>query len=69
MDVDVEWDESEQGYVMYYSCQEEYLIDLAEGNSDLEGFFEYDAEDKVRDELSSLGIYTEAFCCFALVKT
>lgn len=65
MEVDVRWDEYEQGYKMYYSCSEEYLIDPREGNGTLEEFWENDVEDKVRDELSSYGIYTDAICCFA----
>ena len=65
MEVDVRWDEYEQGYKMYYSCSEEYLIDPREGNGTLEEFWENDVEDKVRDELASYGIYTDAICCFA----
>lgn len=65
MEVDVIWDDAEQGYQMYYSCSDEYLIDPNEGNGSLEDFWEYDVEDEVRDELESYGIYTEAICSFA----
>lgn len=65
MDVDVEWSDAEQGYVMYYSCQDEHLIDPSEGNSGLEEFFEYNIEDRVRDALAGYGIYTEAISCSA----
>lgn len=63
MDVDVEWSDANQGYVIYYSSKQENLIDPAEGNSDLEEFFEYSVEDRVRAELASYGIHAEAICC------
>lgn len=66
MNVDVRWDDYNQGYTMYYSCSEEYLIDMNEGNGDLEDFFENIIEDIVRDELDSYGIYTNAICSIAI---
>lgn len=60
MEVDVEWSDSEHGYKISYFAPEEYLIDPAEGNCDIDGFYEYDVSLAVQAELESMGITAEA---------
>lgn len=56
MEVDVDWDESIGGYSVAYHCPEEGLIDQSQGNSGIDGFFEYDVSDTLREMLEGEGV-------------
>ncbi|MDQ0239287.1 hypothetical protein [Arthrobacter bambusae] len=56
MEVSVEWSDFQVGYVISYSVPDMDKIDPAQGNSDAQGFYEYGVYDRVRADLSSLGI-------------
>lgn len=60
MEVDVDWDESLDGYSVTYYCPDEGLIDQSQGNSDMDGFFESDVYYVLRDELEEAGVSSEA---------
>lgn len=62
MEIDVDWDESNGGYTISYSCPDEYLIDSAQGNSGIDEFFENEVYFKLIGELDSEGISREAIC-------
>lgn len=62
MEVDVIWDDFNQGYKITHYCPDMQMIDPAEGNSDEDEFFECQVEYLVREKLDLLGIYTEAIC-------
>lgn len=56
MEVDVDWDASEEGYVITYYAPMFDLVDPAEGNGDIHVFYEYHVDPIVRNELDMLGI-------------
>ena len=60
MEVDVDWDDIDNGYKITYNCPLEYLIDQSQGNSDIDGFYEYAVEYQVLALLDSMGITAEA---------
>ena len=59
MEVRVEWNNSEAGYQISYDVPDMSKIDPSEGNSDAEGFYEYDVSPRVIADLDSLGIGSE----------
>lgn len=59
MDISVDWSDVQDGYVISYNVPDEHKIDPAEGNSDVEGFYEYDVEVRLLSDLASLGIGPE----------
>lgn len=63
MEVDIDWNESQHGYVASYHVPDMNLIDPNDGNPDEEGIWEDDVCYKVTDRLSSMGIPAEA-CAF-----
>ena len=60
MEVDVDWDDSLVGYSVTYYCPDEGLIDQSQGNSDIDGFFEYDVSDILLEMLEDEGVSGEA---------
>lgn len=62
MEIDVEWDDNEEGYRITYSVPDMYLIDPAEGNDDEEGFYENIVRWQLFDILSTYGIGVESIC-------
>ena len=60
MEVDVTWDDFDNGYVITFNAPEMYLIDPAEGNGDEEEFYESWVESKVLSRLEAMGITYEA---------
>lgn len=60
MEVDVQWSDSELGYKISYYAPEDYLIDPAEGNGDIDEIYETAVEPIVLEELDSMGITSEA---------
>ncbi len=56
MEVDVDWDNANAGYVISYDCPDKYNIDPLEGNGDIDEFYNSEVETKVLDQLYSLGI-------------
>ena len=60
MDVEVEWNDFEHGYVISYSCPDEYLIDPNEGNGNLSEFYDVAVYFEVMDRLADEGIGAEA---------
>ena len=59
MDVRVEWNDSQAGYEMSYDVPDMHKIDPAQGNSDAEGFYEYDVYRRLIADLDALGIGSE----------
>jgi hypothetical protein len=62
MEVDVNWDQSQHGYVITYHCPDSYLIDPAEGNGTIDDFWHETVYFDVMDKLESLDIYATAIC-------
>ena len=60
MEVDVNWDDSQNGYVITHDVPEMNMIDPNEGNSDEQGFYDCGVEEIVLNRLSSMGIGAEA---------
>lgn len=56
MEVDVDWDDSVGGYGVCYYCPDESHIDQSQGDSDIDGFFEYGVSDALREMLEDEGI-------------
>ena len=63
MEVDIDWDESQHGYVASYHCPSIDQIDPNEGNGDEECIWENEIYFEVSDRLSDMGIPAEA-CAF-----
>lgn len=59
MDVSVDWSEAQEGYVISYNVPDEHKIDPAEGNSDMDGFYEHDIYWRLMSDLARLGIGPE----------
>lgn len=59
MEVDVQWSDSEKGYVISYYIPDMHLIDPSEGNGDEDELYEYAVEQIVLDKLESMGITEE----------
>ena len=64
MEVDVDWDDSNNGYQISYDAPGFYEVDPNEGNGSLEEFFDSAVEDTVLSQLSSLGITSEAIMIY-----
>ena len=62
MDVDVEWSDNHDGYVISHYCSEMNVIDPNEGNGDEDEFFEHIVFDEVLNRLAMEGIGVEAIC-------
>ena len=62
MEVDVNWDASQHGYVFTHHCPDMYLIDPAEGNGTEDDFWTETVYFKVLVKLESLDIYSHAIC-------
>lgn len=56
MEIDVIWNDSENGYQINHYVPNMYLIDPAEGNGDEESFYENYVRDLVIENLRTLGI-------------
>lgn len=67
MEVDVDWDGYQHGYVFTYYCPDMYLIDPAEGNGTVDDFWDYDVRDALLEKLESLDIYSQAICSSSLL--
>ena len=62
MNVKVEWDSSEHGYKISYSCYDEDKIDPAEGNGTIDDFYEEIVYYEVTEKLYEEGIGPSAIC-------
>ncbi|WP_168627368.1 hypothetical protein [Cryobacterium sp. BB307] len=60
MNVRVEWSDSQAGYVVTYDVPDMHKIDLAQGNTDAEGFYEDNVYWRLMDDLASNGIHAES---------
>ncbi|KAB3527099.1 hypothetical protein [Alkaliphilus serpentinus] len=60
MEVKVNWDESQMGYVISYSVPEMYKIDPSQGNGSETEFYESDVYWRLMSDLGSIGIGAEA---------
>lgn len=59
MEVRVDWDDAQAGYVISYSVPDMHKIDPAQGNSDAQGFYDYGVYDRLMADLAGLGISPE----------
>lgn len=59
MEVRVEWDDAQAGYVISYSVPNMHKIDPSQGNSDAQGFYDYAVYDRLMSDLAGLGIGPE----------
>ncbi|MCJ1685388.1 hypothetical protein [Rathayibacter sp. VKM Ac-2928] len=60
MNVDVVWSDAEEGYIISFDSPDVHKIDPAEGNSDLDGFWNYDVETRALSDLAGYGIHADA---------
>lgn len=56
MEVDINWDYSEHGYRISFECPDMYKINPAEGNGDIQSFYDSAVEPIVLGRLESMGI-------------
>lgn len=60
MEVDVDWSDTDHGYIISYYAPEENLIDPLEGNGDVAEIYENIIWKQVMEELGFRGITAEA---------
>ncbi len=60
MEIDMQWSDSNHGYIVTHHVPNMYDIDSSEGNSDEDDIYEYDIRPQLEDKLDRLGIPASA---------
>lgn len=60
MNVEVHWDDAQDGYVISYDVPDMHKIDPGQGNGDAASFWDYDVETRALLDLAARGIHADS---------